>query len=1152
MENNLCGNITARELYDRVGLIADSCDGGGTLLNHLVFETLQLVCQAALRGERHAMGGLITQVDKVCTLYHLNQSDRTALQAARRQSKGPETMTSRQALQAAGALARLVSTVFGTAIPAHIVSRIPHFAPQERRGLKIDLACVRCIVRSWDDQTIVAEADIEASHTAIEVDIAHCRQFADLSYLPRLLREGMQLNLLDCEQAGRRLVPRLVVVEPDYLIDISALAACFEDYGHHPLLYTVNRMKAKPNTRHTVLGNFAGSALDDIINNPRYDMQDTVRSNFREKAMEYATCEDLDPAAFKAEATRQVENIRLMTADLFRSHDRRQALLEPSFVCEKLGLQGRVDLLTTDLRLLVEQKSGRSIYIERNFSSHGAQHLEKHFVQMLLYLGVLRYNFGVSKEHVDSYLMYSRYPLERGLIEEHAYDELFYEAIKLRNRIVAGEYCIAQEGMEALLPALTPAVLNTAGMQGYFYETFLRPQLEAVTAPLQHLTELEQAYFCRMMRFVTAELVVAKTGGPGSQGTSMADLWSMPTAEKRDSGNIYTGLTISRKERSSGFNGYDTLTLSVPAQGSDFLPNFRPGDMVYLYAYPPGQEPDVRKSFLYKAVIEEIHTATLKLHLTDGQQNPDVIERMPLSAAESKPLFAIEHAGSDAGGSSAVFSLHELMTASQPCRDLLLGQREPRRDASRTLTRSYSADYDDMLLHAKQALDYFLLVGPPGTGKTSMALQYMVREALASRGSAASLLLMSYTNRAVDEICDMLVLAGINFIRIGNEFSCDPKFRSHLIGSIVAGHPTLQALRERMLATQVIVSTTSMLVARPFIFALKRFDLAIIDEASQILEPNIIGLLASHHPSPNTHHPSLNTHHPSPITQQNIAKFILIGDYKQLPAVVQQSEEESAVSEPVLLGIGLDNCRNSLFERLIRTEQRNGRTDFIGILRKQGRMHPEIAEFPNRMFYFSERLEPVPLVHQLETELPYTLPAEDETDVRLKNCRLLFIPSATDEPAGTSDKVNEEEAAIVADMLRRIHRFYGQAFDADRTVGVIVPYRNQIAMIRKHIERLGTPQLERISIDTVERYQGSQRDIIIYSFTIKHLYQLDFLTANSFVEAGHTIDRKLNVAITRARKQLILTGNPRLLGRNALFAALIAHIRQRGGYINKV
>jgi superfamily I DNA and/or RNA helicase len=95
-------------------------------------------------------------------------------------------------------------------------------------------------------------------------------------------------------------------------------------------------------------------------------------------------------------------------------------------------------------------------------------------------------------------------------------------------------------------------------------------------------------------------------------------------------------------------------------------------------------------------------------------------------------------------------------------------------------------------------------------------------------------------------------------------------------------------------------------------------------------------------------------------------------------------------------------------------------------------------------------------------------------------------------------------------------------------------------MIRREIAQLGIPQLDQVSIDTVERYQGSQRDVIIYTFTVQRPYQLDFLTANCFQEDGYNIDRKLNVAMTRARKQLIMTGNAALLKRNKIFSELIA------------
>jgi len=554
------------------------------------------------------------------------------------------------------------------------------------------------------------------------------------------------------------------------------------------------------------------------------------------------------------------------------------------------------------------------------------------------------------------------------------------------------------------------------------------------------------------------------------------------------------------------------------------LPNFRRGDMVYLYRREEGQ--DVRDSILYKGVIALLTDTLLTVRLNERQQN---------SRAFCEGEYAVEHASSDIGTTSALRSIHAFCCASADKRQLLLGLRAPRRDPSITLSRSYHPHYDEMLLKARQSQDFFLLQGPPGTGKTSMALRFLVEEELVSLHSPSSLLpppssllLTAYTHRAVDEICGMLEEADISYLRLGSEHSCDPRFAHRLLTRVVGSRPKMDDVRRQLQATSVIVSTTSTLLSRPFLFQLMHFSLCIVDEASQILDPNIIGLLASDH----------------------IQRFILIGDHKQLPAVVQQPDDEPS----------LHACRLSLFERLLQQERAANRTDFIGILRRQGRMHPDIAAFPNEFFYAQEQLQPVPLPHQEETALCYDQPSEDALDDLLKQHRVLFFDSDISGFAGLSgqsgnsgksrlsepplsDKVNPVEARMVADLLRRIVRQYGSRFDAQKTVGVIVPYRNQIAMIRREIAQLGLPQLSDVSIDTVERYQGSQRDVIIYSFTVRHPYQLDFLTANCFDEIGQnrtfTIDRKLNVAMTRARKQLLMTGCSPVLSQNPLFAELI-------------
>ena len=113
---------------------------------------------------------------------------------------------------------------------------------------------------------------------------------------------------------------------------------------------------------------------------------------------------------------------------------------------------------------------------------------------------------------------------------------------------------------------------------------------------------------------------------------------------------------------------------------------------------------------------------------------------------------------------------------------------------------------------------------------------------------------------------------------------------------------------------------------------------------------------------------------------------------------------------------------------------------------------------------------------------------------------MIFISSKSCHQPNISEKVNTEEARIVANVVRRLYRQIETGFDAQKSIGIIVPYRNQIAMVRKELEQLNIPAIEDISIDTVERYQGSQRDIIIYSFTIQNRFQLEFLTANTFME----------------------------------------------------
>lgn len=551
------------------------------------------------------------------------------------------------------------------------------------------------------------------------------------------------------------------------------------------------------------------------------------------------------------------------------------------------------------------------------------------------------------------------------------------------------------------------------------------------------------------------------------------------------------------------------------------LPNFRQGDAIVLYERNTDSD-NVTNKMVFKGNIEYLADNEICVRLRSTQQNPSVLP------AES--LYAIEHDTMDTTFRFMYQGLSAFLSATQERRDLLLSQRPPEFDESLdTRLAESSDDFSRIAWKAKNAKDYFLLIGPPGTGKTSCALKKMVETFHADKDT--QILLLSYTNRAVDEICKSItsIVPAVDFIRVGSELSCDEAYRKHLIENELSSCTRRTEVYERIRNCRIIVGTVAAISGKPELFRLKHFDVAIIDEATQILEPQLLGILCAQGEN----------------GQNAIDKFILIGDHKQLPAVVQQNTEQAAIYDEALLSIGLTNLKDSLFERLYRNvtsvelsssssihssscacSSFSARPSFsaraFDMLCRQGRMHPQVALFANRAFY-GGRLIPVGLPHQ----------TEDSSTI----CRLAFYPSQP-EPAGSSAKVNYSEARIVADLIAQVYEQHQQEFDCERTLGVITPYRSQIALIKKEIESLGIPLLNRILVDTVERFQGSERDVIIYSFCVNYPYQLKFLS-NLTEEDGILIDRKLNVALTRARKQMFITGVPELLKRNPLYESLL-------------
>lgn len=1087
----------------------------------LLHKVLEQACYELTTGVTLSFANLFSRLDYICKEKKMTPSDRYAIQTMRRNcnaAMGDRFQADMQEyLYDLRALVRFVSLGFEEDIPASILPEIPH-SNRPYQGTRLShIPYVRASVTSWNDRQIFAATDSETDPFII-INYAKGGYDGDLLYLKDLLSENLPLNLLDVRvDEENHYIPNLIVIHPDYLIDISSLAACFREYGHHPLNYFMNKIKPRANTAPILMGNLASQFLDDYINEQPQEPVSyprTIKKFFAASALDFCTCPL--PADFHAQAQAQMMNIRSFVHDVLphniRNFNKKNTLLEASFICEKLGLQGRVDMMQKDFQVLIEQKAGKRDEYHR-------RHKEDHFIQMMLYQGVLMYNFGQETAHMQTFLLYSKYA--DGLLIEHFAENLFRESIKLRNYIVHNEMRLGDGAIGEIVDSLSTDLLNELQIGGKLWNDYQEPQLQTAINTLKRCTPLERAYFNRFFTFVSKEQILSKTGGSNDASHGFAGNWHIPLHEKLEAGNILTGLTIQEKQSSGPGKGYDLIKLHIPAQDEDFLPNFRTGDMVILYAYK--EEPDMRKQILMKGNILELQPDRMTLVLRNGQQNKDII-------GGKEEVFAVEHDFSDTSANNGFRGLYAFLSAQADRKELLLGVRPPAQLEGVKLNGDYGR-FNELILKEKQARDYFLLVGPPGTGKTSCALRFMVEEALSE--PATSILLLSYTNRAVDEICAMLTDSGIAdrtpFIRIGNELSCDKRFVPYLLKYSLDDCPKLTDIQQKMARTRIFVGTTTAINNRLNLFTLKHFQLAIIDEASQILEPDLIGILSARHQQHNA-----------------IDKFVLVGDYKQLPAIAQQSAEEATVTDLLLRNIGLEDCRNSLFERLYKSSPDTCRS----ILHKQGRMHPAIAEFPNQTFYYREQLESVPLPHQLE-ETPYEagLTPQDTIDQLLLERRMVFIPAEAPDHLTCSDKTNPNEARIVATLLGHIYRLTESRFDPNRTVGVIVPYRNQIAMIRKEIARLQLPALQDISIDTVERYQGSQRDIIIYSFTIQNFSQLNFLTANTFQEGNFLIDRKLNVALTRARKQLLLTGNPHILGANITFYKLMEYIRLHNGYL---
>ena len=904
----------------------------------------------------------------------------------------------------------------------------------------------------------------------------------------------VHVNLIDVEEDQQgNFIPSAIVIEPNYLIDVTAIAEIYKPGGSRSLLYLLKKFIPVTVSKGLLVGNISNYLLDELISNPTLDVKSKLLEIFKMHSLSFANRDDRFVQEVVKDIYKHARNLRATIVNDFPLYnlDLENLHLEPSFYDTVNGLQGRLDILNqnedSNNADIVELKSGK-IFRPNVYGLNN-----NHYTQTLLYDLIIQTVFD-RRYKAANYILYSQ-DSEKTLRFAPAVRSQQIEALATRNQILLLEKSLekVQERSDDILALIRPENFPKAA-------GFVKDNIKSFSDTYGRQDTLSKLYFNLQVSFIAREHHLAKVGRHGvNADNGLASLWLDNFEQKEQRFSILKNLKITENLSHED----SPQLLLAKTKSTNPLANFRVGDIGVLYPILDDIG-DPLKNQVFKCTIVSLSEKEVMIRLRSKQTNQKLFK--------TNTFWNIEPDHLDSSFNGMYRGLYSFIGSDKKWKDLWLGKTPPRQSVSLELAHkeSLTSEQNQVLKEMLSCKDYYLLWGPPGTGKTSRMLKHYVEEKY--KNTDEVLLLLAYTNRAVDEICSAIESIGDdvkeNYLRIGSRYASGESYRGNLLQNAIADIDTRKALKAFIQSKRIIVSTLSSIVGKAELFDLLNIETVVIDEASQILDPLLAGFLS------------------------RFKRFILIGDHKQLPAVVTQEPKFTKVNNTSLNDVGIEDLRSSSFERLYLLAQHKNWDWAYGALSFQGRMHPDLMAFPNDQFYRGN-LKYLDTIDRMHDEWNYKF-ADSELSSLLATTRKVFISAEADDDLNV--KTNIHEAYKVVKVIQEILEIYklNNKKVQRNSIGVITPYRAQIAQIKKLMMETDLPT-DDITVDTVERYQGGARDIIILSFCVNKTHQLKSLVSLS----KEGVDRKLNVALTRAKEQIVLIGNKELLEENPVYKELI-------------